>query len=78
MVGLGVGGDGSNDGEYEFLIAGIVHIVIVSEIAGFFFFAREVVLWMHGYRMAIGAAIIALVIAFGVDVVELAWSRGRC
>ena len=31
---------------------------------------------MYGYRMAIGAAIIALVIAFGVDVVELGWGWG--
>ena len=34
-------------------------------------------LWMHGYRMAFGAAIIALVIAFGVGMVELAWGLGR-
>lgn len=28
---------------------------------------------MHGDALAIGAAIIALAIAFGVDVVELGW-----
>ena len=38
MVGLGVGGDGSNDGAHEFLIAGIIYIVIMSDVAGFFFF----------------------------------------
>lgn len=32
---------------------------------------------MHGYRMAIGATIVALVIAFGVYVVELGWGLGR-
>ena len=92
MVGLGVGGDGSNDGAHEFLVAGIVHIVVVGEIAGFFIITREVVFGMHGDALAIGAAIIALVFPFGVDVVELGWGwvcglglglgfdfgRGRC
>ena len=37
-------------------------------------------LGMHGDALAIGAAIIVLAIAFGVDVVELGWGcgRGRC
>ena len=73
MVGLSVGDDGSNDGAYECLIARIVYIVVVGEVAGFFIIAREVVLWMHCYRTAIWASIILLVIAFGVGVVEMAW-----
>ena len=39
MVGLGLVSDGSNDGAHEFLIARIIHIVIVSEVAGLFIFA---------------------------------------
>ena len=62
-------GDSSNDRLHKFLIAWVVDIVIMGKIASFFFFSREVVLWMHSYRMAIGAAIIILVIAFGMDVV---------
>lgn len=76
MVGLGVGGDGSNDGAHKFLIAGIVYIVVVGKVAGFFLIMREVVFGMHGDALAIGTAIIALAIAFGVDVVELGWGWG--
>ena len=76
MVALGVGGDGSNDGAHKFLIAGIVYIVVVGEVAGLFIITREVVFGMHGDALAIGAAIIALVFAFGVDVVELGWGWG--
>jgi len=39
MVGLGVGSDGSNDGAHEFLVAGVIHIVIVGEVAGLFLIA---------------------------------------
>ena len=77
MVGLGLISHGSNDRAHEFLIARIVYIVVVGEIAGFFIFAREVVLGVHGHQMTIWATIIALVFAFGVDVVELGWGLGR-
>ena len=76
MMGLGAGGDGSNDGAHECLIAGIVYIVVVGEVAGLFISAREVVLWMHSDALAFRATIIALAIAFGIDVVELGWGFG--
>lgn len=75
MVGLGVGGHSSNDGAHEFLIAEIVYIVVMGEVASFFIFTWKVVIWMHGYRMAIEAAVVVLVIAFGMGMVEL--GRGR-
>ena len=39
MVGLGVGSDGLDDGANELLVAWVVHVVVVGEVAGFFFFA---------------------------------------
>lgn len=71
MMGLGVGGDGLDDGPNELLVARVVHVVVVGQVSGFFFFAREVVLRMHGYGMAFGAAVVALVIAFGVGEIEM-------
>lgn len=76
MVSLGVGGDSSNDRAHEFLITGIIHIIVMGEVTGFFIIAREVVHGMHGDALAIWAAIILLVIAFGVGVVEQAWGCG--
>ena len=40
MVGVGVGSDGLDDGANEFLVAWVVHVVVMSEVAGFFFIAR--------------------------------------
>ena len=71
MAGLGVGGDGSNDGAHKFLIAGIVHIVVVGEVAGFFFFAGKVVPGMHSDALAFRAAEVLLIFSFGVGVVKL-------
>lgn len=73
-----MGGDGLDDGAHEFLITRVVNVVVMGQVAGFFIITREVVLWMYGYRMTFGAAIIALVFAFGMYVVELGWGLGRC
>ena len=81
-----MGGDGLDDGANEFLITRVVNVVVMGQVAGLFIITREVVFGMHGDALAIGAAIIALVFAFGVDVVELGWGlgiglgfgRGRC
>ena len=68
-MGFGMSGYSSNDRAHEILIAGIVHIIIMGEVAVFFFFVRQVVHRMHSYRLAIGAAEIALVMAIDVCVV---------
>ena len=39
MVGLGAGSDGLDDGANELLVARVVHVVVVGEVAGFFFIA---------------------------------------
>ena len=64
-----------NDWSHKLLIARIIHIIVMGEIASLFFFAREVVFLVHGYRVAIWASVIMLIIAFDVGVVKL--SRGR-
>ena len=71
MMGLGVGGDGLDDGPNEFLVARVVHVVVVGEVTVFFFFGSRVVLRMHGNGVTRGAAKISLVIAFGVGEIEL-------
>ena len=71
MLGVCVGGDGLDDGPNEFLVAGVVHVVVVGEVTGFFFFGSRVVLRMHGNGVTRGAAEISLVVAFGVGEIEL-------
>ena len=67
----------SNNGLHKFLIVWVVYVVIVGKIASLFFFSREVMLWMHGYRVTIRAAIIMVVIAFGMGVVKPRWGRTK-
>ena len=71
MMGLGVGGDGLDDGPNEFLVARVVHVVVVGKVTGFFFFGSRVVLRMHGNGVTRRAAEISLVIAFCVGEIEL-------
>ena len=75
MVGLGAGSDGLDHGANELLVAWVVHVVVVGEVAGFFFFGSRVVLRMHGNGVTRRAAEISLVIAFGVGEIELGRSR---
>ena len=72
MMGLGVGGDGLDDGPNEFLVARVVHVVVVGEVTGFFFFGSRVVLRMHGDTLAFRATEILLVVSFGMGVIKLA------
>jgi uncharacterized protein len=71
MMGVGVGSDGLDDGANELLVAWVVHVVVMSEVTGFFFFGSRVVLRMHDNGVTRGAAEISLVMAFGVGEIEL-------
>ena len=71
MMGLGVGGDGLDNGPNEFLVGRVVHVIVVGEVSGSFFFGSRVVLWMHGYTVTRGAAEISFFIASGVGEIEL-------
>ena len=70
-MGVGVGSDGLDDGANELLVAWVVHVVVMSEVTGFFFFGSRVVLRMHDNGVTRGAAEISLVMAFGVGEIEL-------
>ena len=75
MMGVGVDGDGLDDGPNKLLVARVVHVVVVGEVTGFFFFGSRVVLRMHDNGVTRGAEEISLVIAFGVGEIELGRSR---
>lgn len=40
MVDLGAGSDGLDDGSNELLVARVIHVVVMGEVAGFFFIGR--------------------------------------
>ena len=77
IVDLGMGSYSSNNGSHKILIIWVIYVVIMRKISRLFFFSREVMPWMHSYRVTFRAAIILLVITFGMGVVQLCWSRTK-